>query len=98
MPEPTVEAGATIDMEAWVCPAPLRNSPNIVMGHGGGGAMSAELIEHLFLPAFGPAADAGMGAPSSAAHGATMDTLSATSRITDRFMSSPCAGTQASVP
>ena len=23
------------------------------MGHGGGGAMSAELIEHLFLPAFG---------------------------------------------
>jgi len=31
------------------------------MGHGGGGAMSAELIEHLFLPAFGPAADAAMG-------------------------------------
>ena len=51
----------TIDMEAWVCPAPLRDSPNIVMGHGGGGAMSGELIEHLFLPAFGPAADAGMG-------------------------------------
>jgi hydrogenase expression/formation protein HypE len=50
-----------IDMEAWVCPAPLRDAPNIVMGHGGGGAMSAELIEHLFLPAFGPAADAGMG-------------------------------------
>jgi hydrogenase expression/formation protein HypE len=48
-------------MEAWVCPMPLRDSPNIVMGHGGGGAMSAELIEHLFLPAFGPAADAGMG-------------------------------------
>jgi hydrogenase expression/formation protein HypE len=55
------EEGATIDMESWVCPAPLRDSPNIVMGHGGGGAMSAELIEHLFLPAFGPAADAGMG-------------------------------------
>jgi hydrogenase expression/formation protein HypE len=52
---------AAIDMEAWVCPAPLRDSPNIVMGHGGGGAMSAELIEHLFLPAFGPAAEAGMG-------------------------------------
>jgi hydrogenase expression/formation protein HypE len=51
----------TIDMESWVCPAPLRDAPNIVMGHGGGGAMSAELIEHLFLPAFGPAADAAMG-------------------------------------
>ncbi len=48
-------------MESWVCPAPLRDAPNIVMGHGGGGAMSGELIEHLFLPAFGPAADAGMG-------------------------------------
>ena len=48
-------------MDSWVCPAPLRDAPNIVMGHGGGGAMSAELIEHLFLPAFGPAADAGMG-------------------------------------
>ncbi|MGU3500390.1 hydrogenase expression/formation protein HypE [Mycobacterium sp. C31M] len=51
----------SIDLESWVCPAPLRDAPNIVMGHGGGGAMSAELIEHLFLPAFGPAADAGMG-------------------------------------
>lgn len=51
----------SIDIESWVCPAPLRDAPNIVMGHGGGGAMSAELIEHLFLPAFGPAADAGMG-------------------------------------
>ncbi|MBF6335799.1 hydrogenase expression/formation protein HypE [Nocardia abscessus] len=47
---------ATIDMEGWVCPMPLRDSPNIVMGHGGGGAMSGELIEHLFLPAFGSAA------------------------------------------
>ena len=55
MPDPA------IDMEQWVCPLPLRDSPNIVMGHGGGGAMTAELIEHLFLPAFGPAADAGMG-------------------------------------
>lgn len=51
----------SIDIESWVCPAPLRDAPNIVMGHGGGGAMSAELIEHLFLPAFGTAADAGMG-------------------------------------
>jgi len=31
---------------------PLRDHPNIVMGHGGGGKLSAELVEHLFLPAF----------------------------------------------
>ncbi len=65
MPEANSETSAaepaTIDMEAWVCPAPLRDAPNILMGHGGGGAMSAELIEHLFLPAFGSAADARMG-------------------------------------
>ena len=41
------------DFEGWTCPLPLRDSPTIVMGHGGGGAMSAELVEHLFLPAFG---------------------------------------------
>lgn len=51
----------TIDMAAWTCPVPLRDSPTIVMGHGGGGAMSAELIEHLFLPAFGDAAQAELG-------------------------------------
>ncbi|KUI20093.1 hydrogenase expression/formation protein HypE [Mycobacterium sp. GA-2829] len=55
------EDSAAIDMDSWVCPAPLRDSPNIVMGHGGGGAMSGELIEHLFLPAYGPAADAALG-------------------------------------
>ena len=41
-------SGANFD--GWACPVPLRDSPTIVMGHGGGGAMSAELIEHLFLP------------------------------------------------
>ncbi|MFR9750359.1 hydrogenase expression/formation protein HypE [Nocardia sp. 004] len=50
-----------IDMAGWVCPMPLRNAPNIVMGHGGGGAMSGELIEHLFLPAFGQAAHTDLG-------------------------------------
>ena len=42
-----------LDFEGWACPVPLRDSPTIVMGHGGGGQMSAELIEHLFVPAFG---------------------------------------------
>ena len=50
-----------LDFEGWVCPVPLRDTPFIVMGHGGGGAMSAELIEHLFLPAYGAAATADLG-------------------------------------
>ncbi len=40
------------DFSNWSCPMPLRDYPRIVMGHGGGGRLSAELIEHLFLPAF----------------------------------------------
>lgn len=39
----------------WACPLPLRDYPTIVLGHGGGGQLSAELVEHLFLPAFGSA-------------------------------------------
>ena len=31
---------------------PLADYPNIVMGHGGGGKLGNELVEHLFLPAF----------------------------------------------
>lgn len=41
-----------IDFTNWACPLPLRNHPNIVMGHGGGGKLSADLVHHLFLPAF----------------------------------------------
>ncbi|MFR9755797.1 hydrogenase expression/formation protein HypE [Streptomyces sp. TR06-5] len=41
------------DPARWTCPAPLRDQPRIVMGHGGGGALSAELVEHVFAPAFG---------------------------------------------
>ncbi len=34
------------------CPLPLRDYPNVILGHGGGGKLTAELIEHIFLPAF----------------------------------------------
>jgi len=36
----------------WTCPRPLQNCPTIVMGHGAGGKMMADLIKHLFAPAF----------------------------------------------
>jgi hydrogenase expression/formation protein HypE len=41
-----------MNFDNWTCPLPLLDYPNIVIGHGGGGKLSAELIEHLFLPAF----------------------------------------------
>lgn len=49
------------DLNGWTCPIPLRDHPNIVLGHGGGGQLSAELVEHLFLPAFHNDALDGLG-------------------------------------
>jgi hydrogenase expression/formation protein HypE len=40
------------DFSSWICPLPLADYPTIVMGHGGGGKLGSELVEHLFLPAF----------------------------------------------
>ena len=40
------------DFSTWSCPLPLVGYPTIVMGHGGGGKLGNELVEHLFLPAF----------------------------------------------
>lgn len=59
MNEPSINTNTHPDiganLEQWSCPMPLRDHPNIVLGHGGGGTLSAELIEHLFLPAYGDA-------------------------------------------
>ncbi|MGW3589013.1 hydrogenase expression/formation protein HypE [Streptomyces fungicidicus] len=51
---------AAPDMLSWSCPAPLRDRPRVVMGHGGGGALSAELIEQVVLPRLGAAAPAAL--------------------------------------
>ena len=53
MTDDTERVGDHFNLESWSCPAPLRDHEAIVMGHGGGGRLSAELVEHLFLPAFG---------------------------------------------
>jgi hydrogenase expression/formation protein HypE len=39
-------------MSGFTCPLPLRDYPHVVMGHGGGGSLSRDLIDHVFLPAF----------------------------------------------
>ncbi|MFE2990186.1 hydrogenase expression/formation protein HypE [Streptomyces sp. NPDC059262] len=51
MPETTQLTA--VDPTAWTCPVALRDHPRVVMGHGGGGALSAELVQHVFAPAFG---------------------------------------------
>jgi hydrogenase expression/formation protein HypE len=49
------------DFANWTCPLPLADYPTIVMGHGGGGKLGNELVEHLFLPAFRNAALENLG-------------------------------------
>ncbi|MFI2435971.1 hydrogenase expression/formation protein HypE [Streptomyces sp. NPDC018693] len=46
-------ATAPVDPSSWSCPAPLRDQPVVVLGHGGGGALSAELVDSVFAPAYG---------------------------------------------
>jgi hydrogenase expression/formation protein HypE len=48
----TTAPKAPPDFSNWTCPLPLADYPTIVMGHGGGGKLGTELVEHLFLPAF----------------------------------------------
>ncbi len=42
----------TPSFEGWTCPIPLKNYPTIVMGHGAGGKMMNDLIQHLFASEF----------------------------------------------
>ena len=41
-PRLSVPGGGTVEPEAWSCPLPLRDHPNVVMGHGGGGRLSGD--------------------------------------------------------
>ncbi len=41
-----------VDFSKFSCPLPLQDYPNVILGHGGGGKLSRELLEHIFLPAF----------------------------------------------
>ncbi len=41
------------DVSRVACPAPLRSGDRVVLGHGGGGQLSRELVEGLFVPTFG---------------------------------------------
>ena len=41
-----------VDLFGAVCPVPVRDQQRIVLGHGSGGKLSAELLQKIFLPAF----------------------------------------------
>ncbi len=47
---------------SWSCPLPAGAPERILLGHGGGGRLTQDLIEGLFLPAFGDASERHDGA------------------------------------
>jgi hydrogenase expression/formation protein HypE len=76
----------------WTCPRPLQNYPMIVMGHGAGGRMMADLIEHLFAPAFDNEWLGQMGDSTVLGHALFDKSLSSNSSLaftTDSFVVSP---------
>ena len=46
------EEDNVISMPGTACPLPIAHQEQIVLGHGSGGKLSAQLIESVFLPAF----------------------------------------------
>ncbi len=48
---PENESGA-----GFACPIPIQQYPHVLLAHGGGGKLSQQLLERMFLPAFSNAA------------------------------------------
>ena len=49
----SVSNDETKDLAAFSCPVPLPAGARILLGHGSGGKLSAELLQNVFLPALG---------------------------------------------
>ena len=54
-PSPPVANDESKDPAAFSCPLPLPAGDRILLGHGSGGKLSAELLQDVFLPALGNA-------------------------------------------
>jgi hydrogenase expression/formation protein HypE len=48
----TISNPATAPAPALACPLPLNSHDHILLGHGSGGRLSAELMRDIFMPAF----------------------------------------------
>jgi hydrogenase expression/formation protein HypE len=50
--QPQTESASPTQRPGSICPLPIMHHDHIVLGHGSGGKLSAQLIESVFLPAF----------------------------------------------
>lgn len=49
----TVDSPTAMNLAAFTCPLPVPAKERILLGHGSGGKLSAELLKNVFLPQFG---------------------------------------------
>jgi hydrogenase expression/formation protein HypE len=47
-----MEENSTLNMQGPVCPRPIQQWSNVMLGHGSGGKMTEDLIRSVFYPAF----------------------------------------------
>lgn len=83
---PSNDPGAAL--AALTCPIPLTDYPHVLLAHGGGGRLTQQLIEQMFVPTFGG------GNPAALHDGAvlalsTADTASRLAFSTDSYVIRP---------
>src|SRR6185312_17389205 len=49
---PPRRRGSAMIAASFACPVPVSRYDRVVLGHGSGGRLSAELVNRVFLPAF----------------------------------------------
>ncbi|MGD9647607.1 MAG: hydrogenase expression/formation protein HypE [Pirellulales bacterium] len=85
---------AAIETDRLACPLPIADRPHVLLGHGSGGKLSAELLQQVFLPAWNSATLAALedqatcdfGITAAAANGHATHRLAFT---TDSFVVRP---------
>ena len=50
---PDTSERETADFSQWSCPLPLAEYEHVLLGHGSGGTLSANLLQHVILPGLG---------------------------------------------
>jgi hydrogenase expression/formation protein HypE len=53
LPRPIAGGAVTLDFANLSCPVSVSTADRVLLGHGSGGRLSAELLKAVFLPAFG---------------------------------------------
>jgi hydrogenase expression/formation protein HypE len=71
------------------CPTPASQYPRIILGHGSGGRLTAELIQHIFLPAFGGSVLAALEDQATLDPPAALTTGARLAVTTDAFVVQP---------